>query len=36
MQALADAERLKIAGLLGFEALPAEEAAQRLGLETTQ
>ncbi len=36
MKSLADAERLKIAGLLGVEALTADEAAQRLGMEPTQ
>ena len=36
MKSLADAERLKIAGLLGVEALTMEEAAQRLGMEPAQ
>jgi hypothetical protein len=36
MKSLADAERLKIAGLLGVEALTADEAAQRLGMEPVQ
>ncbi len=36
MKSLADAERLKIAGLLGVEALTAEEAAQRLGMDPSQ
>jgi hypothetical protein len=33
MKSLGDAERLKIAGLLGVEALTVDEAAQRLGME---
>jgi hypothetical protein len=33
MKSLANPERLKIAGLLGEEALTVEEAAQRLGME---
>lgn len=36
MKSHADAERLKIAGLLGVEALTADEVAQRLGMEPTQ
>ena len=36
MKSLADAERLKIAGLLGVKALTADEAAQRLGMEPAQ
>ncbi len=36
IKSLADAERLKIAGLLGVEALSVEDAAQRLGMDLTQ
>ena len=36
MKSLADAERLKIAGLLGVEALTADEVAERLGMKPAQ